>query len=999
MANKDLDGKDAKPGKVHASNASDPNRENESLNETLSFPVVALGASAGGLEALKSFFRAVPEKTEIAYLVAIHLSPKQPSMLAEILAKESRIPVATAVDGERVKPGRVYVMPPEKDLRLFRGKILLLDQVAHPSPHIIDEVFISVAKECQKRAVAVVLSGTGTDGARGIRDIKTLEGLVIAQSEDSAAYSGMPKSAADTGLVDMVLPPEEMPVRIERYLHGVEARITAKQKTKAKTEEWPWLDKVFSILRQKVGHDFSAYKRNTLVRRVARRMGINQIDDHQTYVRYLRENPNEVEALFRELLIGVTSFFRDPESYEMLKKSVLPDMIASLPADSNFRVWVPGCSTGEEAYSLAMLIRECLGHARSQVRLQVFATDIDPLAIEKAREGLYPGSIGSDVSDERLRRFFTKEGDFFRIRKEVRDCVVFSVQNVIKDPPFSRLNLLCCRNLLIYLVSEAQRKLLPLFHYTLVPEGVLVLGSSETIGRFVDLFDVLDKRWKVFRKKGLLPGTRQALEFPSGSRVGEGEPAGAHLACLDARRSIGLITEKAILEQFAPAAVLVDSSGELLYVQGRTGKFLEAPSGHPTQNIVDLARDGLRIELASAMRAARTSNERITRKKVGVKSNGHIQWINLHVCPQHAPKEIAGLFLVFFEEIQPGSVNSNEGPESENSPVVESTRIVELEKELQVTRESHQTAIEELESSNEELKSTNEEMQSANEELQSTNEELESSKEELQSLNEELQTVNAELQSKVEELYAAHDDMRNLLNSTEIATIFVDNEMRIRRFTPEACRIINLIHTDIGRPLKHVVSNLVYERLIDDLSDVLRRLVPREAEVTTNEGVWYKMRIVPYRTTDNRIDGAVLTFMGIQEQKAVQERLRSTMEEREAAHALANQVFEMTSNPMLVLDEGYCVTMVNEALLRNVDKTREAILGKPWDDALGLGSEGNALRSGLLGVRNEGAEFGLEPVSVRSLGGDVKAFRVDGRVIRRQADLPWRILLQFSPEA
>ena len=468
------------------------------------FPIVGLGASAGGLEALKNFFVEVPEDSGLAYIVVVHMASNQPSMLPELLQKVAKVPVRSTQDGQPIEPNNIYINLPEKDIVLYDGKIQLMDVVKKAVRHPIDFFFQSLALEQGGNAAAVVLSGTGTDGTSGIKDIKAENGLVFAQLSDTAAYDGMPQSAIQTGLVDKILPPEEMPQALIQYFThpGIKTAVKIQPKaTSAALVRKEWLDKVFAILRARVGHDFSGYKTNTLVRRISRRMGLNQIETYDKYVRYLRENPGEADQLFRELLIGVTHFFRDAESFDALKTSVLPELIKDLPEDAAIRVWVPGCSTGEEVYSLAMVIRECLDDIPKRINLQLFGTDIDGQAIEKAREGLYPDSVAKGVGPERQQRFFTKEGSYFRIRKDIRDCAVFSVQNIIKDPPFSHLHLLCCRNLLIYLDAEAQKKLLPLFHYTLNPDGLLVLGSSETIGGFTNLFQTVDKKWKIFRRR------------------------------------------------------------------------------------------------------------------------------------------------------------------------------------------------------------------------------------------------------------------------------------------------------------------------------------------------------------------------------------------------------------------------------------------------------------------------------------------------------------------
>ena len=965
------------------------------------FPIVGLGASAGGLEALKTFFAALPEDSGLAYIVVVHMASNQPSMLPELLQKVAKVPVQSAQDGHPIEPNNVYIAPPDKDISIYDGKIQLLDVVKKAVAHPIDYFFQALAQEQGGNAAAVVLSGTGTDGTSGIKDIKAENGLVFAQLSDTAAYDGMPQSAIQTGLVDKILSPAEMPQDLIQYFTHPGIKTAVKTHPKAMNAEVvrkEWLDKVFAILRARVGHDFSGYKTNTLVRRISRRMGLNQIDTYDKYVRYLRENPGEVDQLFRELLIGVTHFFRDAESFDVLKTSVLPELIKDLPEDATIRVWVPGCSTGEEVYSLAIVIHECLDDIPKRINLQIFGTDIDGQAIEKAREGLYPCSVASDVSPERQQRFFTKEGNYLRIRKEIRDCAVFSVQNIIKDPPFSRLHLLCCRNLLIYLDTEAQKKLLPLFHYTMNPNGFLVLGSSETIGGFTNLFHTVDKKWKIFRRREVPDAMRPVLAFPSGTPtadlIGGVKPNVTRLP----NANIGELTKEAILDQFAPTAILIDAYGEILHIQGRTGKYLEARSGPPARDILSLAREGVRIELSSAIRAAKTAGTQITRRQVGVKTNGDIQMINLHVSPQHSPQAMAGCMLVVFEDME---TISDASVSDQNAPAegrLVSSRISELEKELQITRESHQTTIEELESANEELKSTNEELQSSNEELQSTNEELESSKEELQSLNEELQTVNAELQSKVEELSATHDDMRNLLNSTEIATIFVDNDMCVRRFTLEAANIVNLIQTDIGRPIGHVSTNLSYEGMLDDLAEVLKSLIPKEIEVLTSKGQWYNMRIIPYRTTDNRIDGAVLTFTSIEDQKEAQQSLEASVLEMEQAIDLANAISDMNPDPLVTLDkDGKCI-LANKAASEMMNVDAEDIMGKDFSKILEGMSATIDLESKLKGAHHDAHDFKTDAFEFEAASGN-KNYSIHGRIIKRSEDLPYRILLRFATES
>lgn len=951
------------------------------------FPVVGIGASAGGLEALKTFFSKVTENSGMAYIVVVHMTPNQPSLMPELLQGVAKIPVSAAKDGQPIEPDHAYVIIPKKEITIFQDKIQLMDVVEKGVIHPIDLFFKSLGQDKGPYSAAIVLSGTGTDGTLGIKVIKANDGLVLVQSQESAGYDGMPRSAINTGLVDLVLPPEQMPQKLDEFFSHLQIQIRRKDRTPpttAKDVQQQWLNKIFAILRTQVGHDFSSYKINTILRRIGRRMGLNHIEQHDTYVKFLRENPNEVDALFRELLIGVTSFFRDAESFEVLKTKILPELFEQIEDDATFRVWVPGCSTGEEVYSLAIILREYLEKIPKQINLQLFGTDIDKFAIDKAREGIFTASIFSEVlSKERLKRFFIKEGDFYRIRKDLRDCAVFSVQDVIKDPPFSRLHLLCCRNLLIYLNTDAQKKLLPLFHYTLNPNGILMLGSSETIGGANKLFKVIDKKWKIFKRKEVPNALQQIVDFPSGT-ISREHPVNDLTASQTLQRiDISQLTQKVILDQFAPTAVLTDDKGEILHIQGRTGKYLEPPSGSPTYNIVDMARQGLRIELSSALRSAKSSGKKETHRRISVKTNGDVQIIDLHVCPLQNPKELVGHFLVVFEDLDDRLLVQEQETTGHEPALTESSKITNLEKELQITRESHQTTIEELESSNEELKSTNEELQSANEELQSTNEELESSKEELQSLNEELQTVNNELQSKVEELSAAHDDMHNLLNSIEIATIFLDNHLCIRRFTSESTKIVNLIQTDIGRPLKHVVSNLDYENLISECKVVLENLIPRELEVRTQNGNWFNMRLLPYRTMDNRIDGLVLTFSPIDDQKKAQAVMTDSLK-------ITRSIFDMNNEPMAVLDNNRNVVLANVALSSTLRIPQEHIKGTNISVLAHNKAAKTKLKSMLDRALKETEDFTIEDFTIKK-----QAFIIEGRIITPEENSPFRILLKF----
>ncbi len=836
------------------------------VNPANRFPIVALGASAGGLEALEQFFRHVPTESGMAFVVIQHLDPDHTGMLPELLQRATAMPVAQAKNRMKVKPGCVYVIPPNRDLSILHGSLYLLEPMAPRGLRLpIDFFFRALADDRHEGAVGVILSGMGSDGALGLRAIKEQGGLVLAQDPASAKFDGMPRSAVNTGLVDVVAPAPALPQRLAdclRHIPSVHATPPPEGET---ADQKSGLDKVCILLRARTGHDFSLYKKNTLHRRIERRMAIHQLDHLTDYVRYLRETPQEVDLLFKELLIGVTSFFRDPAAWAVLGEHVLPDLLAAHPAGAALRAWVVGCSTGEEAYSLAIAFREVLERSKPVPRhsLQIFATDLDPDAIAKARQALYLANIAADLSPERLARYFVEEGGGYRVGKELREMVVFAPQNVITDPPFTKLDILTCRNLLIYLNPELQKKLLPLFHYSLKPGGVLMLGSSESVGGFTDLFTPLDGKARLFRRDDS-PLRAIDLEFPtrhvSTAMDATPEPAHANLQTL---------ADALLLQQFAPAAVLVNGDGDLVYISGRTGKYLEPAAGRVNWNIHAMAREGLRHELALALPKALRSGEAVTCSNLRVGGNGGSQTVDLTVHPISEPAALKGMAMVVFADVAavppvPGKGGRRHSP-----------RVAELEQALEQAAQNMTTLREEMQTTQEELKSTNEELQSANEELQSTNEELTTSKEEMQSMNEELQTVNNELQSKLDELSAANNDMRNLLNSTDTATIFLDNALNIRRFTSQATRLFKLIPGDVARPLLDIVTDLDYPELSRDAREVLGTLVFSDREIATRDGRWYQVKIMPYRTMQNLIDGVVITFNDISRAKRLEAELRT----------------------------------------------------------------------------------------------------------------------------
>jgi len=827
------------------------------------FYIVGIGASAGGLEAFERFFQNMPQDAGMAFILVPHLDPTHVSLMPELIQKCSKMQVSQVEDSTVVKPDSIYIVPPNHSMAILNGTLQLMQPAQAPGPRMpIDYFFRSLAEDQGEKAICVILSGMGTDGTLGLRAIKGELGMAMAQAPDSARYDSMPKSAIGTGLVDYVLPPERMAGQLIAYAAHA-AKKVAPGLMLVEGKDPDALQKIFILLRSQTGHDFSAYKQNTICRRIERRMNVHQIDNISAYVRYLEETPFEVETLFKELLIGVTNFFRDKKAFQALEDNLFR-LLEGKPGDHVIRAWVPGCSSGEEAYSIAIILRECEERLKQHFDIQIFATDIDNSAIETARSGAYPASISTDVSPRRLKRFFTEEDDTYRVKKDIREMLVFAPQDIIKNPPFTKLDLISCRNLLIYLDSDLQKKLLPIFHYSLMPEGILFLGSSETVGRFTDLFTPIDKKWKIFRRMEGVSTAHAAVQFPLSSPMG-----GVYRAEGGKPPEVNLpqVAEKSLLDHYAPPSVIINNRGDILHIHGRTGKYLEPSPGDPKLNIYKMARKGLRLVLPAAVRRAGAQNTEVVFKGLEVVDNGGMQLINLVVRPLNVPAMAPGLMMIAFEDVPPPS--KEKSPKKEQAPGEKrDEKIEDLAKELQYTRESLQLTIEELETSNEELKSTNEELQSTNEELQSNNEELDTTKEEMESLNEELTTVNSELNGKIEELTTSNDDLKNLLERIDVPTIFLDNDLRVKRFTSHATRLVNLIRTDIGRPLGDIVSRIKDVDIAGYADAVLKDLVFREQEVLTRDGACYAMRVVPYRTMNNVIDGVVITFIDLTKIKA-----------------------------------------------------------------------------------------------------------------------------------
>jgi two-component system, chemotaxis family, CheB/CheR fusion protein len=874
--------------------------------------IVGIGASAGGLDAFEQFFTHLPPNTGMVFVLVPHLDPTHKGMMPELIQRHSKMPVVEITDGITVKRNTVYVIPPNADLSILHGTLVLSElSQARGLRTPIDSFFKSLALDQDGRAIGVVLSGMGTDGTHGIRTIKEHNGLVMVQDPDSAKYPSMPQSAIATHLADVVAPVEELPAKLIEYAKTYSAvtRKMAAGVEKGAGKMTPALQKIFTLLRSRTGHDFSLYKRSTICRRIERRMGIHQLNRIADYVRYLQENPKEVEILFNEILIGVTGFFREPEAWEALKRQLIQHFETNRPEGRTIRVWAPGCSTGEEAYTLAMVLVECLDvvDAARTMKIQIFATDIDRQAIDTARQGVYLSNIASDVSAERLNRFLIREDDRFRVKQEVRDLIVFAQQDLIMDPPFTRLDLVCCRNLLIYFTPGLQRKALQIFHYALCPGSILFLGSAESAAGSGHLFQTLDSKWKIFQRQEVPLSQRGMLDLPLPHVSNQ-----YSVRTADERRakerSISTIAPEVLLEHFAPPAIFITRDGDIVYFHGKTGTFLEPAAGKPNLNIYAMARQEIRTELVGAIHKALREKRSTTVNGVRVKISGQDRLLSFTVTPVQTPASGRDIYMVVFEE---ASVPSPEKPGSaaETEGGAESAVCAALEEALREAKGQLQATIEENQATQEEMRSMNEELQSANEELQSTNEELISSKEEFQSLNEELTTVNAELQAKIADLSASHNDLRNVLNSTEIGVLLLDANLHVRRYTPETTKIVNLIPSDLGRPITDLSININHENLAEDARSVLNTLQSQEKLLQTPDGHWYSLRILPYRTINNVIDGVIITFSDVTTQKEAEISARE-------ARAFADHIIATIREPLIVLDTHLKIVLANQSFYR-----------------------------------------------------------------------------------
>ncbi|HKF11078.1 MAG TPA: CheR family methyltransferase [Xanthobacteraceae bacterium] len=837
------------------------------------FPIVGVGASAGGVEALEYLFKAMPPEPGMAFVVVTHLAPKRESMLPEILARDTRMPVLIAEHDQEIRPNHVYVVPADKVLDISKGRLGVRAMAETHERTPIDSFFAALAEDQGEYAIGIVLSGAGSDGTLGIKAIKEHGGLTLAQATDHSGprHSSMPESAIASGLVDLAVPVESMPAQLAAYVRSFDILDKAVDNdAQAETSRRA----ICAILLDQAGHDFSGYKTRTFYRRIERRMQVLQIDSLAAYTERLRQDPGEVNTLFRDLLIGVTNFFRDAKAFEALEELVMPRLFEGKSPADTIRVWVPGCATGEEVYSLAILLREQAEKSRSRAKIQIFATDIDEAALSVARSGRYPDTLLQGVSKQRLGRFFSSEGTSYVINKPIRDMCVFSSHSVVRDPPFSRMDLISCRNLLIYLNSELQGHVIPIFHYALKPHGFLFLGTSENITQHGDLFTSVDKKNRMFQRREDGAAMPQLPVLFRRHGVGGGVPAESKGP---AGPSLRQSVEARVLERYAPAHVVVTREGDVINYSAGTGKYLEAPAGRPSRALMAMARKGLRLPLRSALHEAIEARRPAVRDNVELETGDKSEFVRITIEPMR-DDDNESLYLVVFSDVR--APQPEERPAKARKSKVRDGTLAQLERELRETRERLQSMSEEYETAIEELKSSNEEMVSVNEELQSTNEELETSKEELQSVNEELQTVNHELTVKIDELDHANSDLKNLYESTDIATIFLDRELIIRSFTPAVTRIFNLIPGDRGRPLTDIAHHLDYAELAQDIQQVFGARQPLERRVGRRDGAaHYIVRALPYWTGSGKVEGAVLTFSDVTGLAQGEERQRVLVSE------------------------------------------------------------------------------------------------------------------------
>jgi two-component system CheB/CheR fusion protein len=840
------------------------------------FLIAGLGASAGGIQAFQQFFLKVPPESGIAYVVILHMSPDHDSHLAQVLQATTKMPVTQVNEKIKVQPDNVYVVPPNRHLTMQDGHIIVSPNTQIEDRRApVDIFFRTLAEEHNSKAIAVILSGTGANGSMGLKRVKENGGATFVQNPREAEFNEMPRNAIATGLVDEVLNVGEIPAKIIAYKNSHGRIQISEDAEKHSPEQQQALRNLFTELRLRTGHDFSNYKRPTLLRRIERRINIQNLPDLPSYVTYIHENPEETQALLKDLLISVTNFFRDKKAFEIIENELLPKLFKGKNSENQLRIWVAGCATGEEAYSFAILCAEKTDGMIDAPKVQIFATDIDGNSIAEARDGLYSINDLADVSPERLRRFFIKEGDDYRIRREVRESIMFANHNLLKDPPFSHLDLVSCRNVMIYLNHVAQQRLTETFHFALNPGGYLFLGSSESVDGASDFFASYNRENHIFQSR---PATSRAYPIPeSVPNFGIDKP---HISVIQEqenkqleRISFGDLHQQ-LLEQYGPPSIVVNEEYDIVHLSERAGRFLQIGGGEPSQNLLKMVRPELRLELRSALYQAMQRQSAVEARGVEVKIDKDAEIINIHVRPVLRKGDTARGFILVLFETSTGKSNGQEISLTPDEPIAR-----HLEEELMRVKNQLRSLKEQQEFEQEEFKASNEELQAMNEELRSAAEELETSKEELQSINEELRTVNQELNVKIEEANLTSNNLQNLINSTDIGTIFLDRRLRVSLFTPLARNIFNLIPADHGRPLTDITNKLDYHKLLHDAEMVLEKLTTLEQEVSTTDGNVFLMRIAPYRTIEDRINGVVIAFVDITARKEAETLLQQNMDE------------------------------------------------------------------------------------------------------------------------
>lgn len=850
------------PGKTSSATTAPAEPDNN-------FPVVGVGASAGGLEAITEMLKALPQNLGMAYVIVPHLDPSHESAMTELLGRATRLPVLQVLHGTRLKRDHVYVIPPNTEMTVSDGVLKLEARKRDHHSMPIDTFLRSLAEERQGNAIGVILSGTASDGTLGLAAIKGAGGITFAQDSKSAKYDGMPSSAVAAGCVDFVMPPARIAAELRQIReHPYIARGHSEPTALLAIEGNYDLSHLFKVLKQVSNVDFSEYKPGTVQRRILRRMALKNIEKLSDYIAFVREHRAEAEALYHDILINVTSFFRNPESFGALKQMAYPVLLKDRQPNDTIRIWVPGCSTGEEAYSHAISLVEYLSDIRADFSLQIFGTDLSETAIQRARAGIYKPNITADVSAIRLRRFFNKVEEGYQISKAIRDCCVFARQNVFHDPPFSRMDLVSCRNLLIYLGPALQKRVIPIFHYALRPSGFLMVGNTEgLVGSGTELFEMADKKHKIYTKKSVPSPVSFGMAVERLGMVDRtpspviSDKEEATKAATDTQRE----ADRMLLARYVPAAVVVNEHMDILQTRGHTGKYLELSPGKASLNLLRMARPGLMFEIQKAFEAVRKTGASVRRDGVQVESNGGLKSVNLEIIPFKTASSSPPCFMIVFEDSEsaaraagPRQKPAKASPETE---LQKDRQIAQLKQELAATKEYLQSIIEEREATNEELQSANEEIQSANEELQSTNEELQTSKEELESANEELNTVNEEMQHRNAQLAQLNNDLVNLLNSVNIPIVMVGPDLSVRRFTAQAESVLGLSAVDVGRSISNIRMKIDVGRMEHAILDVLRDIVPKEEEIRDHDGNKYKLRVTSYRTSDNKIDGAVLTLL------------------------------------------------------------------------------------------------------------------------------------------